>query len=125
MAGSRQLPRFGCAAPPRPRPFLILVDQVERRDPTRGTSDAYVAEVVDRETKRSVYTTRRQTTELDARVVAGLWIEWAELDARTEADVEALEELVEAGILGDWRRAVIRRRISELTLNSRQESGDA
>ena len=47
-----------------------------------------------------------------------------ELDACTEADVDALDKLVEAGVSGDWRRAAIRRRISELTMNSRQESGD-
>lgn len=52
-------------------PFIIEIDQVERADPTRG---AFEARVIDQETDLVVHTVRRARSEMDARVLATMWI---------------------------------------------------
>ena len=61
--------------PPRPR-FVISVRQVEREGRANlKVHDRHVAEVLDTETGLVVHATEPQADPLDAKVIAGLWVE--------------------------------------------------
>ena len=71
--GGGQLWRPG-DGPPRPR-FVISTRQVERAGRANlPVYDQWVGEVLDLETAECVHKTRPLPSELDAKVVAGLWI---------------------------------------------------
>jgi hypothetical protein len=55
--------------------FLISIRRVPLPDSKSGASFGFVAQVLDMETREVVHETLPQPEELDARVIAGLWIE--------------------------------------------------